>query len=735
MGSVLAAPAAGHARTARRRAPVAPRATVASGAPRCVSSDGASRGVARDTASGALAPGAVAPAGLAPAEVSIAKGQPGGRCELTTTAGARTSNGVLVLGMHRSGTSATTRAINLLGVPFCKEDDLWLELPGNPTGYWESSSLTRCNEALLHDLGSAWWCPPRPGEVAALLDDPHRTRVALDLFRTLHSTESWVWKDPRVCATLPFWRAILDARLSCVLVLRHPLEIADSLRARDGMPRGWALALWERYLHLALGALQGLPVCVVEYAQLVDRPAEWADAVGSFLGDRGFEIGDAPDSLEAFVRSELRHSAYGGDDLRLCPESWPEQHELARITSGLVGMWDSFSAVELPDESPATGRLLEALRTALPLDRFPDPWEVERALAFPPTTSEDSMSALAADTDRTTGGLAHDWREWVADNLLMRVSHEQIVEAMTGAGVSASAARAEIESVLADPCWRAGNRAAQQLGKLQSILDMHEELNGLDGRAFALDRVRGLSRRDFLERYYARNRPVVMLGLTDGWPAQEVWRPERLKERLGDVEVEVQSGRESDDHYERNSPEHKSRMTFGEYIDRVSAAGQGNDLYLTANNHFFERAETAPLLEDFTIPDEYVDAESPPGTVFFWFGPAGTVTPLHHDVANVLFVQMLGRKRISLLPALQTHRLYNSVGVFSDVDLLQPDPERHPRFSAATRLDVVVEPGEALFIPVGWWHHVEALDMSISLSFTSFPFPNNYAWQHPQLGG
>jgi ribosomal protein L16 Arg81 hydroxylase len=263
------------------------------------------------------------------------------------------------------------------------------------------------------------------------------------------------------------------------------------------------------------------------------------------------------------------------------------------------------------------------------------------------------------------------------------------------------------------------------------VLDVHAELDELDGRPFVLDRMRGLSRRDFLERYYARNRPVLMEGLTEGWPAHSEWMLERLKERLGHVEVEVQAGRDSDEHYEVRSDEHKQRMRFGDYIDRITQGGPGNDLYLTANNHFFEREETAVLLNDFTIPGEYLDVDAPPGTIFFWFGPGGTITPLHHDVVNVLFVQVHGRKRISLIPSLQTHRVYNNVGVYSEVDAVQPDLEQHPRFADATRLDVVIEPGQALFIPVGWWHHVEALDTSVSLSFTNFVFPNNYEWQHP----
>ena len=192
------------------------------------------------------------------------------------------------------------------------------------------------------------------------------------------------------------------------------------------------------------------------------------------------------------------------------------------------------------------------------------------------------------------------------------------------------------------------------------------------------------------------------------------------------------SDRDSDAKYEQNSNDHRSVMRFADYVDRISGPAPSNDLYLVANNHFFERPETMSLLDDFEIPTEYFDPAHVNGQVFFWFGPGGTVTPLHHDVVNVLFVQMYGRKRITLIPSLQTHRMSNQVSVYSEVDL-NGDKSQHPQFDGATRFEVLVEPGEALLIPVGWWHHVEALDTSISLSLTNFVYPNNYEWQHPEI--
>src|SRR5687768_10874208 len=106
--------------------------------------------------------------------------------------------GVFVLGMHRSGTSAATRLVNLLGVPTCIDEDLSPTKADNPRGHWESESLTALNERLLDALGCDWSCPPR-------LEQGWENDSALEqlvaeaavLFPTIFPTEQWVWKDPR----------------------------------------------------------------------------------------------------------------------------------------------------------------------------------------------------------------------------------------------------------------------------------------------------------------------------------------------------------------------------------------------------------------------------------------------------------------------------------------------------------------------------------------------------------
>lgn len=85
---------------------------------------------------------------------------------------------------------------------------------------------------------------------------------------------------------------------------------------------------------------------------------------------------------------------------------------------------------------------------------------------------------------------------------------------------------------------------------------------------------------------------------------------------------------------------------------------------------------------------------------------------------------------------LQTPLLYNRMGVYSPIDLDAPDHQRYPRLREAVVLETVLEPGDTLFLPLGWWHQVTALEMSMSFSYTNFDtgVPNTFRYDDPSLG-
>ena len=143
---------------------------------------------------------------------------------------------ILVLGMHRSGTSALARLLNLMGAYFGPEGIGIGANEENPKGFWERRDVRELNDLLLHGAGCDWdrvagFDADRvpPPVVAEFEARAARLVLAMDAQRP------WFLKEPRLCLLLPFWRKFLEAPVA-VHIVRHPLEVAASLRKRNGMP-------------------------------------------------------------------------------------------------------------------------------------------------------------------------------------------------------------------------------------------------------------------------------------------------------------------------------------------------------------------------------------------------------------------------------------------------------------------------------------------------------------------
>lgn len=323
-------------------------------------------------------------------------------------------------------------------------------------------------------------------------------------------------------------------------------------------------------------------------------------------------------------------------------------------------------------------------------------------------------------------------KQWVAANKLLNKPDADIIQGLVSIGIDAEMATAEVREISSHPYFQAGNNFVQLLNKLESHLSIANQLASLSSKFGTIERKSSLSREYFLENYYAKNTPVIITNIMHNWKALQLWTPEYLREKYGDAEVQIQANRNSDPDYEIKIENHKKLVLFREYVDMV-VSGSGNDYYMVANNQTLEREEFKPLFNDIEIFPEYLNPEDTKGRVFFWFGPKGTITPLHHDPVNLILTQVSGRKLIKLISPQQTPLMYNHIGVFSKVDGENPDYNKYPLYKEAKIIEVILEPGEAIFIPVGWWHHVKSLDVSISVSFTNFVFPNYYEWKYPHV--
>jgi hypothetical protein len=180
---------------------------------------------------------------------------------------------IIVLGMHRSGTSATARLINLMGASVGHPDLLGRPAQDNAKGFWERSDVRDLDDRLLASRQASWDDPIGAG--GPLAPSPQDLETLHSLIFGLDANRPWVIKDPRLCLTLPIWRGLLEAPV-CVFPLRHPEEVARSLHARNGLPMVLSLALWEHYTLEAIAAAHGLPTVWVDYAQLVVEPARVA---------------------------------------------------------------------------------------------------------------------------------------------------------------------------------------------------------------------------------------------------------------------------------------------------------------------------------------------------------------------------------------------------------------------------------------------------------------------------
>lgn len=260
---------------------------------------------------------------------------------------------MMVLGMHRSGTSAVTGALVALGFDV-GADPLMEATADNPTGHFEVKRLTGLDDEVLDAVGGRWSAPPAAGPdgVKALADGDLGAR-ARALTDEVFPTGAWVWKDPRAALLLPFWRAVLDPEPVAVVVLRHPLAVARSLAARDGMDVGYGLALWERYTRVLLRDLAGMRALVVDYDATMEHPREFVDRLVEFLGADGLPPTE-PDpeaAAESFV-GDHRHQVFDDADLAADPAVSAELRALRHLTQDLLGPHEAFPALELGPETP-----------------------------------------------------------------------------------------------------------------------------------------------------------------------------------------------------------------------------------------------------------------------------------------------------------------------------------------------------------------------------------------------
>ena len=258
---------------------------------------------------------------------------------------------VYVVGMHRSGTSATCGVLCHLGLGAPREGDRLRNHKTNERGFWESKSLNRFDERLLVHLGGRWLAPPalEPGWE----NDPALAAMkveAASLFAAAFGPRPIAWKDPRSSIVLPFWNSVLKPPHAAVLVFRDAYEVASSIQSRNRLRITHGFAMWERYIRSSVANLEGMPTFVMSYASLLESPEQRCEELITFLDEVSVTVDRSlTANAVGFLDDELRHERKPQSARSAVPES---ARELQEAIESLQGPHHPFKAPDIGVESP-----------------------------------------------------------------------------------------------------------------------------------------------------------------------------------------------------------------------------------------------------------------------------------------------------------------------------------------------------------------------------------------------
>ena len=225
-----------------------------------------------------------------------------------------------------------------------------------------------------------------------------------------------------------------------------------------------------------------------------------------------------------------------------------------------------------------------------------------------------------------------------------------------------------------------------------------------------IDVVDAMDKDTFPQKYLLPEKPVVIRKLWQDYPATTKWTIEYFKEKLGDLKVGLYDDNKSRLDRSFKKPHHY--MKFGEYLDLITT--QPTDLRIFLFNIFKHLPD---LKNDFGFPpitNNYIK-----GLPFMFFGGANSVVRMHQDMdmSNVFLTQLHGQKRVILFPPEYRKLLYRyPMNVHSGVDILNPDYDKYPALEFVKGMHCILNHGETLFMPSGYWHHITYLEGGFALS-------------------
>lgn len=234
----------------------------------------------------------------------------------------------------------------------------------------------------------------------------------------------------------------------------------------------------------------------------------------------------------------------------------------------------------------------------------------------------------------------------------------------------------------------------------------------------SIDVVESISRQDFLQNYFYPQKPCIIKGLIKNTPAEK-WDFDYMKKELGHVNVDV-----FDNTINKTSAyvQGDKKMKFSEFIDEILKNEDKCPYRLFLFNGF---KHSEQLRNDFPCPEIFKGILDDMG--FMFFGGRNTVVRMHYDIdmSAVLHTHFFGKKRVLLIPYEYTPYMYRpyfntySIADFSYIDDI--DYNKYPALKKVKAYDIMLEHGDSLFMPCGYWHYMIYLEPSFSVAYRKFP--------------
>jgi hypothetical protein len=319
------------------------------------------------------------------------------------------------------------------------------------------------------------------------------------------------------------------------------------------------------------------------------------------------------------------------------------------------------------------------------------------------------------------------WRSWIAENLILGASPMGLEDVLVAQGISEEEASREVSGTLQSPYFWGTQRLQNRLKKRDWLLATYRKLQRLRPESAEIGRRHKLSRSEWLDRFYGTNRPVIITGMMDDWPALQTWSLDALSRRFGEREIEVELGPDLGDDRELTRPAPRRTLPMADYIEGLRNAGAGtvDGSVLSAGEGSANKQTLAELWDDIGDLSGYLEShESKADSIRL--GAVGAIVSLPINPVNTLLAQVTGQLQVTFAHSWDLPLVQNKPGLFSRLHGESTPPASPLSLDEPQILECLLSPGEILFLPVGSWLLLQSLEVSATVSFTKLPFDNTF---------